>query len=189
MASSNPHLLLQHLCCSKVSLLPKQMPSPTFACYLHRSLYLFHAMAGNAPGSPQTLTTEKDIYSAEKKVFVAGATGNTGKRIVKTLLSKGFNVKAGVRDLEKAKSILPYGKEIEFVQADVTESSDKLARAIGSVSAVICATGFRPSFDFLAPWKVDNRGTVHLVDACKKLGVRSYKLSSTYGSQASTTQL
>ncbi|XP_059289199.1 uncharacterized protein At2g34460, chloroplastic-like isoform X2 [Lycium ferocissimum] len=45
--------------------------------------------------------------SEKKKIFVAGATGNTGKRIVEQLLAKGFAVKAGVRDVDKAKSILP----------------------------------------------------------------------------------
>ena len=40
--------------------------------------------------------------SVKKKVFVAGATGSTGKRIVEQLLAKGFAVKAGVRDLDKA---------------------------------------------------------------------------------------
>lgn len=41
------------------------------------------------------------------------------------------------------------------VKADVTEGSVRLADAIGNDSdAVICATGFRRSLDFLAPWKV-----------------------------------
>lgn len=48
--------------------------------------------------------TEKIGASPKKKVFVAGATGSTGKRIVDQLLARGFAVKAGVRDLEKAKS-------------------------------------------------------------------------------------
>lgn len=45
--------------------------------------------------------------SGKKKVFVAGATGNTGKRIVEQLLAKGFSVKAGVRDVDKAKTSFP----------------------------------------------------------------------------------
>lgn len=41
------------------------------------------------------------------------------------------------------------------VKADVTEGSAKLAEAIGNdAEAVICATGFQPSWDLLAPWKV-----------------------------------
>lgn len=46
--------------------------------------------------------------NAKKKIFVAGATGSTGKRIVEQLLAKGFQVKAGVRDVEKAKTMLSH---------------------------------------------------------------------------------
>lgn len=43
------------------------------------------------------------------------------------------------------------------MKADVTEGSDKLAEAISDDSdAVICATGFRPSWDLFSPWKVDD---------------------------------
>lgn len=41
------------------------------------------------------------------------------------------------------------------MKADVTEGSAKLADAISDDSdAVVCATGFRPSLDLFAPWKV-----------------------------------
>jgi hypothetical protein len=40
------------------------------------------------------------------------------------------------------------------VRADVTEGADKLVEAVRGVDAVICATGFRRSFDPFAPWKV-----------------------------------
>lgn len=46
--------------------------------------------------------------NAKKKIFVAGATGSTGKRIVEQLLAKGFQVKAGVRDVDKAKTTLSH---------------------------------------------------------------------------------
>ncbi|KAL3739556.1 hypothetical protein ACJRO7_020896 [Eucalyptus globulus] len=42
-----------------------------------------------------------------KTVFVAGATGATGKRIVDQLLAKGFAVKAGVRDVDRARAAFP----------------------------------------------------------------------------------
>lgn len=50
---------------------------------------------------------KEEGVSERKKIFVAGATGSTGKRIVEQLLAKGFAVKAGVRDLDKAKSTFP----------------------------------------------------------------------------------
>lgn len=42
------------------------------------------------------------------------------------------------------------------VTADVTAGSDKLVEAIDDAEAVVCATGFRPSWDIFAPWKVSS---------------------------------
>lgn len=118
--------------------------------------------------------------NVKKKIFVAGATGNTGKRVVEQLLAKGFAVKAAVRDLDKAKTLLSKDNPaLQIVQADVTEGSAKLAEVIGDDSeAVICATGFKPGWDLFAPWKVDNFGTVNLVEACRKNGVNRFILIS-----------
>ncbi|KAL2467387.1 Uncharacterized protein Adt_43238 [Abeliophyllum distichum] len=127
------------------------------------------------------ITEEEQVVTPEKKkIFVAGATGSTGKRVVEQLLAKGFSVKAGVRDIDKAKTTFPGNNpNLQFVKADVTEGSTKLADAISDDSeAVICATGFRPSWDLFAPWKVDNFGTVNLVDACRKCGVNRFILIS-----------
>ncbi|KAF4386017.1 hypothetical protein G4B88_031152 [Cannabis sativa] len=111
----------------------------------------------------------------KKKIFVAGATGSTGKRIVEQLLAKGFSVKAGVRDLDKAKTtIFKDNPDLQFVYG-----SDKLAEVIDEDSdAVICATGFRPGWDLFAPWKVDNFGTVNLVEACRKRNINRFILIS-----------
>lgn len=53
--------------------------------------------------------------NANKIVFVAGATGQTGKRIVKELLMQGYEVRAGVRDIAKAKDSLPKADNLELV--------------------------------------------------------------------------
>ncbi|XP_074276710.1 uncharacterized protein At2g34460, chloroplastic [Silene latifolia] len=122
---------------------------------------------------------ENNTRNIEKKIFVAGATGNTGKRIVEQLLAKGFTVKAGVRDVNKAKSTFTDNPALQIVKTDVTEGSDKLADAISDDSeAVICATGFQRSWDPLAPWKVDYYGTINLVEACRKRGVKRFILIS-----------
>ncbi|VFQ60271.1 unnamed protein product [Cuscuta campestris] len=139
----------------------------------------FLLKASNMEGS-EIKAEEEAGSSHRKRVFVAGAGGNTGRRIVEQLLTKGFSVKAGVRDVEKAKTGLPLGNpNLQFVKADVTEGCNKLADAIGEdTDAVICATGFRPSWDLFSPWKVDNFGTVNLVDACRKCGVNRFILIS-----------
>ncbi|XP_065879659.1 uncharacterized protein At2g34460, chloroplastic [Euphorbia lathyris] len=138
-------------------------------------------MEGSGVTEEITEVTEPKV-EGRKKIFVAGATGNTGKRIVEQLLAKGFEVKAGVRDVDKAKTSFSNSKDnpsLQIVKADVTEGSDKLAQVIGNDSdAVICATGFRPGLDLFSPWKVDNFGTVNLVDACRKLGVNRFILIS-----------
>lgn len=66
-------------------------------------------------GSEITQQAVDDDLSLKKKVFVAGATGSTGKRIVEQLLAKGFAVKAGVRDLDKAKTSLSANPSLQFV--------------------------------------------------------------------------
>lgn len=127
-----------------------------------------------------TEEAEENVSVKQKKIFVAGATGSSGKRIVEQLLAKGFAVKAGVRDLDKAKTTLSKDNpSLQIVKADVTEGSAKLAEAIGDDSeAVVCATGFRPGWDLFAPWKVDNFGTVNLVEACRKRGINRFILIS-----------
>lgn len=70
-----------------------------------------------AEGSEIIEKEEAGVVGEEKKkVFVAGATGNTGKRIVQQLLAKGFAVKAGVRDVDKAKTSVSQGNpDLQFV--------------------------------------------------------------------------
>ncbi|KAL7089336.1 hypothetical protein ACP275_13G181200 [Erythranthe tilingii] len=140
----------------------------------------FHLKAASTVMEGSEIEEEKEGSSVRKKIFIAGATGSTGKRIVEQLLAKGFAVKAGVRDVDKAKSTFPGNNpHLQFVKADVTEGATKLADAISDDSdAVICATGFRPSWDLLAPWKVDNYGTVNLVEACRKKNVNRFILVS-----------
>ncbi|XVF27348.1 hypothetical protein REPUB_Repub14bG0099700 [Reevesia pubescens] len=157
---------------------PKSFSSFPFSTIIPRPLNSTK-MEGSEITEEVSQSRETNV-NVNKKIFVAGASGNTGKRVVEQLLAKGFAVKAGVRDLEKAKTLLSNDNPtLQIVQADVTEDSAKLAEAIGDDSeAVICATGFRPGWDLFAPWKVDNFGTVNLVEACRKLGVNRFILIS-----------
>ncbi|GER42734.1 NAD(P)-binding Rossmann-fold superfamily protein [Striga asiatica] len=155
----------------------RNSPFPTFSFTTKsKSFYLKAAAMGDSEIKEEI----SEDLSDKKRIFVAGATGSTGKRIVEQLLAKGFAVKAGVRDVDKAKSTFPGNNpHLQIVKADVTEGPNKLADAISDDSdAVICATGFRPSWDLLAPWKVDNFGTVNLVEACRKQNVKRFILIS-----------
>lgn len=59
---------------------------------------------------------DKMKENEKKRIFVAGAKGRTGRRIVEKLLSKGFGVRAGVVDLEKAKTSLPTDSNVQIVR-------------------------------------------------------------------------
>ncbi|GIL42292.1 hypothetical protein Vafri_311 [Volvox africanus] len=131
--------------------------------------------------------SEMQAFAAEgiTTVFVAGATGNTGRRVVQQLRQAGLYVRAGVRSTEKAVA-LGFGADpgIKIVEADVTKSIDTLAAAIGDAQAVVCATG-AAGFGPNGASQVDEQGTINLVDAALRsassgggAGVRKFVLVS-----------
>ncbi|NEO88869.1 MAG: NAD(P)H-binding protein [Moorea sp. SIO3G5] len=109
------------------------------------------------------------------KACVAGATGETGKRIVQELVIRDIPVRALVRNLDYAQEILPPAAEL--VVGDVLKP-ETIGTAIGDSTVVLCATGARPSFDPTAPYLVDYEGTKNLVDAAKQKGVEHFVLVS-----------
>ncbi|MCA1992066.1 MAG: SDR family oxidoreductase [Coleofasciculus sp. S288] len=109
------------------------------------------------------------------KAFVVGATGETGRRIVKELVKRNIPVRALVRNLEQAKEILP--PEAEIVVGDVLKP-ESLSTAIGDSTVVLSATGARPSFDPTGPYKVDYEGTKNLVDIAKTKGIEHFVMVS-----------
>jgi uncharacterized protein YbjT (DUF2867 family) len=111
------------------------------------------------------------------KALVAGATGETGRRIVQQLVQRGMAVKALVRDAEAARAQLP--PEAELVVGDVLDRSS-LEAAIADCTVVLCATGARPSFDPTGPYQVDYEGTKHLVEVAKAHSVQHFVLVSSH---------
>ncbi|MGB8701069.1 MAG: SDR family oxidoreductase [Thermosynechococcaceae cyanobacterium] len=108
-------------------------------------------------------------------VLVAGATGETGRRIVAQLTHQGIAVRALVRDPVRAKECLPEGTAC--VVGDIL-NPETLRTAIAGCSTVICATGARPSLNPLEPLQVDYWGTKNLVDAAKMAQVQQFVLVS-----------
>jgi uncharacterized protein YbjT (DUF2867 family) len=109
------------------------------------------------------------------KAFVAGATGETGRRIVQELIARNIPVRALVRDIEKAKGIL--SPEVELVVGDVLQP-ETLTAALGNSTVLLVATGAKPSFDPTGPYKVDFEGTKNLVDVAKNKGIEHFVLVS-----------
>ncbi len=109
------------------------------------------------------------------KVFVAGATGATGHRIVQELINRNIPVRALVRNTEKAQDILP--PVAELVIGDLLQP-ESLTAALGDSTVVICAAGAKPSFDPTTPYSVDFIGTKNLVNVAKAKGIEHFVLVS-----------
>ncbi len=109
------------------------------------------------------------------KVFVAGATGQTGRRIVQELIERNIPVRALVRNLEKGQELLPAA--VELVVGDVLKL-ESLAEAMGDSTVVICATGAAPSFNPTGPYQVDYQGTKNLVTTSQDKDIEHFVLVS-----------
>lgn len=131
-----------------------------------------------ATGAAVAASGQKQSHAikAPATVFVAGATGATGQKIVKALLARGLRVKAGVRNVNSAREKLgpppTHEEHLELVEASVTGGVDALAAALKGTDAVVSALGARPSFNFKQPWEVDCQGNIDLAKACEKAGVK-----------------
>jgi uncharacterized protein YbjT (DUF2867 family) len=109
------------------------------------------------------------------KAFVAGATGETGRRIIEQLVQRNIPVRALVRDRDKAQQILPAAAEL--VVGDVL-NIDSVRSAIGDCTVLLSATGASPSFDPTGPYKVDYEGTKNLVDVAKEKNIEQFVMVS-----------
>ncbi|MEO0770236.1 MAG: SDR family oxidoreductase, partial [Cyanobacteria bacterium J06649_4] len=117
------------------------------------------------------------------RALVAGATGQTGRRIVQQLLAQegiggasgSTSVRALVRDAAKARELLPDG--VEIVVGDVLDRAS-LTAAIADCQVLISATGAAPSLDPTGPYKVDYEGTKNLVDVAKTAQIEQFVMVS-----------
>jgi hypothetical protein len=151
-----------------------------------------------------TMTTtmamaDTEINSIPSKVVVAGATGQTGRRILERLASMGIanTIVGGVRNVEKAQISLQQSSTvlrgvmiqtissvdtmtsssspIQLQHLDVVEDTvPQLTATLKGATALIIAIGFVPGIN---PWNmnsaahaVDNVGTCKLIDAAKASG-------------------
>ena len=148
-----------------------------------------------------TLTSLPLAAAAEgvKTVTVAGATGQTGRRVLSRLASGPFTAIGGVRNVDSAAKKLSESKieirgamvekgaaidtaGVSLTRLDVEKDSvAAMTETLKGTDALVIATGFVPGNPFkmdAAAHAVDNVGTIALVDAAKAAGVKKVVLVS-----------
>jgi len=111
-------------------------------------------------------------------VLVAGATGGTGRALVRNLVAQGFEVKAFVRDEKKARTVL--GDGISYAVGDVRDS-DTILVGMQGVTYVISAIGSSRSDATNNPEAVDFGGVKNLADAAAQSNIKQFVLVSSSG--------
>ncbi len=93
------------------------------------------------PGHSQKNQDKLDGAKQVGVILVAGATGGVGKRVVRRLQQRGYQVRSLVRNIDKARSIL--GNDIDLVAADITKPETLSPLIMANIQAVICCTAVR----------------------------------------------
>lgn len=109
-------------------------------------------------------------------VLVAGATGGTGREVIKELLANGYRVRAFVRDVREARTSL--GDEVEYAVGDVRVRATVDA-ALNGVDALISVIGAGRGDPGNGPEFVDYGGVRQLAEAAT--GLRQFVLVSAAG--------
>ncbi len=112
------------------------------------------------------------------KITVFGATGKTGKEVVKQALELGYEVKAYVRNPDKMDIS---NEKLTLVKGDVT-NQEEVEQAIESTDGVIVALGASP--DMQADIVME-KGTKNIMSAMKKHGVKRIIVQSSYAMSGS----
>ena len=114
------------------------------------------------------------------RLAVTGASGKTGWRVVDEALQRGLPVRAIVRPY----SVLPPSLAKAEQQGDLEvkrlelQTAEALHHALSGCTALVIATGARPSINLAGPLQVDAFGVRAQLSACKAVGLQRVVLVS-----------
>eukprot|EP00573_Skeletonema_grethae_P006469 CAMPEP_0201695088 /NCGR_PEP_ID=MMETSP0578-20130828/7154_1 /ASSEMBLY_ACC=CAM_ASM_000663 /TAXON_ID=267565 /ORGANISM="Skeletonema grethea, Strain CCMP 1804" /LENGTH=341 /DNA_ID=CAMNT_0048180881 /DNA_START=82 /DNA_END=1107 /DNA_ORIENTATION=+ len=167
---------------------------------LTQTISLTATAAATATLSLSPLTATADDTSSTSTVVVAGATGQTGRRVLERLASQpNTSVIAAVRNTDKASKSLSESSTvvrgamiqkvpsldaagIELKKLDVaSDSTEAITGVLSGAESLVIAVGFVPGNPLkmnAAAHEVDNVGTCKLIDAAKAAGVKKVVLVS-----------
>lgn len=112
-------------------------------------------------------------------VLVVGATGGTGREVVRLAIARGYTVRAFVRDEARAREL--FGDEIGHVVGDVRDAA-ALPAAVAGADFIVCALGSNSRRDPTnRPEVVDFGAVKALAQAARAANVRHFVLVSSMG--------
>jgi NADH dehydrogenase len=107
-------------------------------------------------------------------ILIVGGTGRVGREVALTLSKRGFNVTAmlrGGRNHTGSEQLLNAG--VNVVEGDL-RSPMSLSNAVQSVETVFCSATSMPSAANDGLRQVDHDGTLSLIEAAEKQGVKRF---------------
>ncbi|MGB7755484.1 MAG: NAD-dependent epimerase/dehydratase family protein [Salinisphaera sp.] len=117
-----------------------------------------------------------------KRALVTGATGFTGGHLARTLVERGYSVRALVRDLQVVKARELAAADIELVEGDVGDAGAVIAAAEGMthifhIAAVYRSANHPDSYYF----RINRDSVAHVLAAAETHGVQRVVHCSTCG--------
>ena len=154
---------------------------------IHGIVVCLIALVFVVPACVQDTNSDSEMpASAHELVLVAGATGRTGQKVVSELLSKGYRVRAFVRNVDTAREKL--GADIDFAEGDVRQR-ETIDAALDGVSAIISSIGAGRGDPSNGPEFVDYGGVKNLVEAAVDAGLSQFVLVSSMGATRTDHEL
>ncbi|KZN25520.1 3-beta hydroxysteroid dehydrogenase [Haladaptatus sp. R4] len=115
-----------------------------------------------------------------ERLLVAGASGDTGRELLRQLRSVDVQVRAMTRSPNKERELSEEGAD-EVIVGDLLDPADA-SRAVADCDAVLCAVGSSPGLDALLGGDlVDGVGVENLVYAAVAAGVEGFVFESSIG--------
>ena len=115
-----------------------------------------------------------------QRLAVSGASGKIGWRVVDEALQRGLTVRAIVRPestLPPALAAAEREQRLEVHRLDLN-SGEALLHALKGCTALVIATGARPSINLAGPLQVDAAGVQAQIQACRAVGLQRVVLVS-----------
>jgi len=131
----------------------------------------FSLYSSTSNASIELVSHESLVNLKDKKILLAGATGNNGSHILYLLDKLDLNFRAMSRDIDKASK--KFGSHYEWVQADVTKP-ETLVKALEGIDIVIVAIASKIPIGKNRPERVDYFGSVNMINASISAGVKRY---------------